>query len=539
MSSDEERSDEEPFHPLGESWQTSLEEALEETEYDAELGMEMAEDAMRVTEGTLSEEAFYDRYHEDVLEEFGEDNRPIADGTESTAEGHVDRALAQVGVGEESRRGVLKKMGGAGAVGMSAWGASNSDGNAESAFAQDDEQEADEPDESDEEGVQWGMALDLEHCDGCLACVTACAEEHNWEQGANWMYVLYFEDDTPGEANNAMIRPCQHCTDAPCEKVCPTTARHTREEDGLVLTDYDVCIGCRYCQVACPYGVNYFQWEDPDVPEGELDEDHIYDGRDRPVDSRGPRGVMEKCTFCPTRQDGSKDEDMIGSTACEEACPPEVIQFGNMNDPSSDPQRYIENTAKSRTLARISGELPPPDEIEEQLEDEDIEDEDDQLEAVTDAVEELDEELLGLALAIDVLGEDGHPEIEADSTLASQEEDVIELVEVLDDQGLDTEDEDLLVELELADEPDEDEEFDGASDAMAQDRLEAYTGDAPSTFKLLDDIGTDPNIVYLGNEPGPNAEQVEGPVAYDDIGQTDNRKDVLDEGTVGVDGPSI
>jgi len=84
------------------------------------------------------------------------------------------------------------------------------------------------------------------------------------------MYVLAFEDgnvESPEPDNyesvhdfNFLVRPCQHCTDAPCEKVCPTTARHTRDRGGLVLTDYEVCIGCRYCQVACPYGVNYFQW---------------------------------------------------------------------------------------------------------------------------------------------------------------------------------------------------------------------------------------------------------------------------------------
>ncbi len=76
-----------------------------------------------------------------------------------------------------------------------------------------------------------------------------------------------------------------------------------------MLTDYDVCIGCRYCQVACPYGVNYFQWDDPAVPDDELNEDMVYDQRDRRVSSRGPRGVMEKCIFDPARQDGQMGGD--------------------------------------------------------------------------------------------------------------------------------------------------------------------------------------------------------------------------------------
>jgi len=104
-----------------------------------------------------------------------------------------------------------------------------------------------------------------------------------------------------------------------CEKVCPTTARHTRDKDGLVLTDYDVCIGCRYCQVACPYGVNYFQWDEPDTAYEDIDgledpdnPDQIthaeYDHGERWVDSRAPRGTMSKCTMCPSMQDGKQEK---------------------------------------------------------------------------------------------------------------------------------------------------------------------------------------------------------------------------------------
>ncbi|ELY51163.1 4Fe-4S ferredoxin N-terminal domain-containing protein [Natronolimnohabitans innermongolicus] len=545
MTFDDGRDDDETFHPLGEQWQDDLEEALEDTEYDADLGMEMAKDAMRVTKGELSEETFNERYRDDVLEEFGEDGEALAEEMESKDGGYVEGALSAVGAGEDSRRDVMKKMGGAGAVGLGAWGAAGgNDGPSSPVPAQDDQQEADEPDDANGEGTQYGMTLDLEHCDGCLSCVVACAEEHDWDQGANWMYVLAYEDDTVSsppaddfdstEDFEYLIRPCQHCTDAPCEKVCPTTARHTRDSDGLVLTDYDVCIGCRYCQVACPYGVNYFQWEEPEVGEDELDEDHMYDVRDRPVSARGPRGVMEKCTFCPTRNDGSLGEEMVGTTACEDACPPEVIQFGNMNDPNSDPQRYNNNTAKSRTLVRTAGNLPSLEEFEET-----IDGEDEEIDAVIDAVEDLDEEMVGLLLAIYIVGEDGEPEGDESSSLAEQEAEAMEYVEALADHGIDLEDEDLLLEFDLAEEPDDDEEFDGASEDLAQEVLDDFAGDVESRFKLLEDVGTDPNIIYLGNEPGPDAEQVEGPVAYDSVDQTDNRKDVLDEGTVGPDGPSI
>ncbi|NUB92391.1 4Fe-4S dicluster domain-containing protein [Haloterrigena sp. SYSU A121-1] len=424
---------------------TELERMLEDADHDAELGLEMARDARRVTAGELSEAEFYDRYHEAVVAEFGEDDRPL----ERPGDGRDAETGSRFGVDEESRRGVMRKVGaGAGAVGLSAWAATADDDPAPSAA------EAPEASEGDDEGTQWGMVLDLEQCDGCLSCVVACAEEHNWERGANWMYVLDYEESA-SDGHNRLIRPCQHCTDAPCEKVCPTTARHTRDSDGLVLTDYDVCIGCRYCQVACPYGVNYFQWDDPGVSADELEDDHVYDARGRPVGSRGPRGVMEKCTFCATRQDGTKGEEFVGRTACEDACPPEAIQFGDMNDPESDTRRYLEDPE----LARVRAQNPPEDELQE---------------------------------AIAVLTGETDPAEDGD---------------------------------------------DGLTEREARALVRAEVGTAESTFRLLEDIGTEPNIVYIGDEPSADAHQVDGPIDYDEVGHVDNRTDVLDQGTVGLELP--
>ncbi|MFC4542359.1 4Fe-4S ferredoxin N-terminal domain-containing protein [Halosolutus amylolyticus] len=593
MSSNEDGdSGDEPFHPLGEEWQDELEATLEDTEYDTDLGLEMAEDAMKVTKGELSEEAFHDRYHEDVLAEFGEDERPI----ESGEGGRFDEALSRVGVGEESRRDVMKKMGaGAGAVGLGAWGTAESGGEPSLAATQEDEEGGEAGGHG--EGTQWGMTLDLERCDGCLACVTACAEEHNWDQGANWMYILDFEDSTPG-GRNRLIRPCQHCTDAPCEKVCPTTARHTRDSDGLVLTDYDVCIGCRYCQVACPYGVNYFQWDEPDVPASEIDEEHMIDERGRWVSSRSPRGTMQKCTFCATRQDGTKGEEMVGTTACEDACPPQAINFGDMNDPESVPQQYLENVGRSRAAEMVQGQSPNRDEIEEayafvegdvdllemsfvpgEWDQEQIEAvqyvdgevEASELQYVIDAEEEDDPEAAADEASREIVrgivedpvteavGEDGADdeveavvdalvgegsESDADSDALSAAEDQLDAV--LDDSEAAIEDavdryesrEITPAEVEEALAILEDGEANPVSDAgitdeeQAEQVIEAYTDGRNSSFRLLEDIGTHPNIVYIGNEPGPEAEQVEGPVAYDDVGQTDDRKEVLDDGTV-------
>lgn len=460
MSSDKDTNSDETFHPLGDAWQNELESMLEETEYDTELGLEMAKDALKVTKGELSEAEFHDRYHEDVIEEFGEDKRPIES---SNDEGQLETTLSQLGMGENSRRDVMKKLGmGASAIGLSAWGTSDAPAEDEAASVTAAEEGG------DKEGVQYGMVIDLERCDGCLSCVVACAEEHNWETGANWMYVLDYEEEAHAAAanketssqgdvsRNRLVRPCQHCTDAPCEKVCPTTARHTRKSDGLVLTDYEVCIGCRYCQVACPYGVNYFQWAEPEVPASELEKDHMYDQRGRWVSSRAPRGVMAKCTFCATRQDGTKGEEFVGRTACEDACPPGAIQFGDMHDPESDTQKYLENPLVAR------------------------------------------------AKAMDLSGQN-----------------IQQAMDILTGKT----------------EPAQNEGGDGMTEREAEEILQSEVGSVNSTFKLLEEVGTNPNVVYIGNEPGPNAEQVPGPISYEEIGHTDKRKDVVGERTVHADLP--
>ncbi|QCS42472.1 4Fe-4S ferredoxin N-terminal domain-containing protein [Natrinema versiforme] len=530
---DEPGDDEEAFHPLGEAWQDELEDVLEDTEYDTELGMEMAKDAMRVTKGELAEAEFHERYHDDVMEEFGEDERPIA-SPDDVDEGGMGSMLSRLGASEESRREMLKKASaGAGFLGLGAWATAENREPADIA--------AEETTETEEtEGTQWGMTIDLEHCDGCLSCVTACNQEHQWDDGANWMYVLAYEDgnvESPDPDDfdsvrdfNYLVRPCQHCTDAPCEKVCPTTARHTRDEGGLVLTDYEVCIGCRYCQVACPYGVNYFQWDEPDVEREELEPEGIYDERGRPVSRRAPRGVMSKCVFDPARQDGNAGEELVGTTACEQACPPNVIQFGDKNNPASDPQRYEENPSRARTVIRMDSELPSPNSVESSLEGVDGD-----LDAVLDAVDDLTEEAVALAKGVELTTEEYEEEAPAGDSLPDKEETVLSVVSAIEDSGLDLETQDILVRLELGEEPGDDEEFQGPSEELAQERFEAFADGPESQFELLEDIGTNPNVTYLGNQPGPNAEQVEGPTSYEDVEMVDVRQDVLDDQTIGLD----
>ncbi|WP_254764343.1 4Fe-4S ferredoxin N-terminal domain-containing protein [Natrinema marinum] len=531
--------DDEAFHPLGEAWQDDLEDMLDDTEYDTKLGMEMGKDAMRVTKGELSEEEFHERYHEDVMEEFGEDERPIAspDDVDDAESGSLLSSLT----GDESRREVLKK--GAAGAGFASlgWGAV-------------DQQEPEQPAveeagevEPDEDATQWGMTIDLEHCDGCLSCVVACNEEHNWDLGANWMYVLAFEDgqvESPEPDNyesvqdfNYLVRPCQHCTDAPCEKVCPTTARHTREEGGLVLTDYDICIGCRYCQVACPYGVNYFQWGEPNVDVEEIDSDMMYDQRDRWVSSRAPRGVMSKCVFDPPRQDGNMGDELVGTTACEMACPPNVIQFGDKNNPASDPERYRSNPARARTVINLYSALPSPDAASSSLQGVDGD-----LDAVIDAVPEFNTGRIALVAAIQLTQQDYEEEASPGDTLPDKEQTIVEVANAIETTGLDLTSQQTLQQLGLTVEqfqgPQQDVPVSTQAD-VAQELFEDYVDAPENEFELLGDFGTNPNVDYLGHQPGPEAHQVPGPTSYQDVGMLNVRQKALAEETIGPFGRDV
>jgi Fe-S-cluster-containing dehydrogenase component len=367
------------FHPLGAEWEDQMREQLEDTDYDADLGMQMARDAQRMVAGEISEEEFYAEYHEDVEEEFDMDARPIFDDLDNVDVDEFEdesmlESLADVDLSADdvSRRSMLKKMG-AGGLFMGY-----------AAYASYDQQQDDEipeqvsgvrPADEDEREHRWGMVIDLERCDHCLACVSGCISENGTSTGANWMYVFAYEDGQTDETQ-FLVRPCQHCSNAPCAKVCPVRARHTREKDGLVLTNYEVCIGCRYCQVACPYGVNYFQWGEPDVEMGRLEyadktpselrnmdaderqdvlqdaNDHVYDERGWWVDSRPPMGTMGKCTMCPSRQDEHTDNPK-GTVACQDACDESgmsAIHFGDLDAEAGELDDDLSETEKRRLL---------------------------------------------------------------------------------------------------------------------------------------------------------------------------------------------
>jgi molybdopterin-containing oxidoreductase family iron-sulfur binding subunit len=198
-------------------------------------------------------------------------------------------------------------------------------------------------------GVLFAYALDISRCVGCRRCVYACAEENNLSRDpqVHWIRVLsmdkekgidfqhadaYYDAETvPQDGHFYVPVACQQCRNAPCTKVCPTGATWT-EPDGIVVIDYDWCIGCRYCMAACPYGARHFNWGAPSLPKDAITaKTHVLGNRPR------PQGVVEKCTFCIQRTREGR------YPACVEVCPAGARKFGNLLDPESEIRYIIEH----------------------------------------------------------------------------------------------------------------------------------------------------------------------------------------------------
>jgi Fe-S-cluster-containing dehydrogenase component len=196
----------------------------------------------------------------------------------------------------------------------------------------------------------WGMAIDLDLCIGCGYCMRACTATNDVLAEEPWNIVV--SEKTTGGHTFFLSRPCLHCQNAPCVEVCPVKATYHRE-DGLVVMDYDRCIGCRYCQVACPYDARRFNWE------ARTDENPYVPTWGDPEVDRRPRGVVEKCTFCIHRIDVGLEkglmpgEDRDATPACVNICPVGARTFGNLKDPNS---RVAQLIASNPTL-RLRDEL--------------------------------------------------------------------------------------------------------------------------------------------------------------------------------------
>ncbi len=188
--------------------------------------------------------------------------------------------------------------------------------------------------------VRWGMVIDLRKCIGCQACTVACKVENATTQGVFWNKVLKTERGKyPTVTRTFLPRPCMHCEDPPCVAVCPTGASYKRQ-DGIVLIDYDKCIGCKYCIGACPYGVRTYVDEPKSYfPSAGLSQFEQYRYGEH------QSGVVEKCTFCVQRVDNGQQP------ACVQTCPPEARYFGDLDDPASEVSKIIKtnNAVQLRT----------------------------------------------------------------------------------------------------------------------------------------------------------------------------------------------
>jgi len=213
---------------------------------------------------------------------------------------------------------------------------------------------------------RYGMVIDLDRCSGCQACVVACKVENNVpfcspkesSQGQEiaWIQVLpSHEGEFPNVRARYMPVLCMHCEKPPCVPVCPTGATYRSEATGLVGQVYTRCIGCRFCAVACPYTVRYFNWYTPHWPK-EMDE------RLSPDVSVRMRNTMEKCSFCHHRLlkardqaafDGRKLKDGDYVTACQEACPTKAISFGDLDDSQS----RVASLSRSHRAFRLREDL--------------------------------------------------------------------------------------------------------------------------------------------------------------------------------------
>ncbi len=182
---------------------------------------------------------------------------------------------------------------------------------------------------------RWGMVVDLRKCVGCQTCTIACKQTNNTPPKVFWRWVADCEVGTFPDVQRVFVpMGCQHCTDAPCFEVCPTTATYKRS-DGVVDIHYDLCIGCGYCIVACPYLARNIVFEQLGYYEtGLIPPETALAHPDR-------IGVATKCNFCLPRVEAGLAKGLKpgvhpdASPVCTGSCIANALHFGDFDDPTS------------------------------------------------------------------------------------------------------------------------------------------------------------------------------------------------------------
>lgn len=189
--------------------------------------------------------------------------------------------------------------------------------------------------------TRYAMVVDLRRCVGCQTCTAACKQSNATPPGVQWRRVLDIETGEFPEVRRTFLPvACMHCDEPPCEEVCPTTATRKRD-DGLVAIDYDLCIGCANCVMACPYEARslvheaHFAYGDSPMPNEAKRHDE------------GRVNVSTKCTFCIDRIDAAQSSgqtpglDPEVTPACVNSCISGAMAFGDLDDPESNVSRLL------------------------------------------------------------------------------------------------------------------------------------------------------------------------------------------------------
>ncbi|WP_135823334.1 4Fe-4S dicluster domain-containing protein [Halorussus ruber] len=308
-------------------------EELAKTEYRTDLGLAMAEDAKRVAKGELSGDAYWEKYDEAAEAEFGDDYR-------ETPNPAIDADGARQTVSRETAENLGCSVGSMASVAESMASEAGAEGEAGDAPAGDE---------------KWGMVIDLQKCVGCDSCTVACKAENRTPPGVSYNVVMEEEHgEFPNVTRTNVPRPCMQCENPPCVQVCPVSATY-KMDNGVVNVDYDRCIGCRYCMIACPYGARYFDfgdnYDDEVIGSGEVTSPEYGVDRGPREDGKSPVGNVRKCSMCMHRLNRGEEP------ACVETCVGDARNAGDLNDPESEVSELAESN-RSFQLKESEGTDP-------------------------------------------------------------------------------------------------------------------------------------------------------------------------------------